>query len=207
MILDAVESLGFRCSGSLFAMNSYENRVYQIGVEEAVPVIAKFYRPGRWTDAAIVEEHEFALELNGLEIPVIAPLIINDKTLHSHNGFRFALFPRRGGRALELDNMEQLEQMAAFSLVFTALARHANSSTVFVLIIILMGSNHINICWRMVLFPPIFSIILALPPRRCCKLCGNSSNMPMMLRGCAFMVIVMPAIFYVWIRRSYCRSG
>ncbi len=114
VILDAIESLGFLCSGSLIALNSYENRVYQIGIEDAEPLIAKFYRPQRWSSEAILEEHQFSLELVEHEIPIIAPLIINDQTLHHHLDFRFALFPRRGGRALELDNSEQLEWMGRF---------------------------------------------------------------------------------------------
>lgn len=113
-ILDAIESTGFQCSGSMIALNSYENRVYQIGIEEAEPVIAKFYRPHRWSSEAILEEHQFSLELVHHEIPVIAPLIINDQTLHQHGDFRFALFPRRGGHALEIDNSEQLEWMGRF---------------------------------------------------------------------------------------------
>ncbi len=115
LILNAVESIGFHCNGSLFALNSYENRVYQIGIEENTPIIAKFYRPGRWSDAAILEEHQFALELAAHEIPVIAPLAIsNGNTLHYYQDFRFAVFPRQGGRALELDNLEQLEWMGRF---------------------------------------------------------------------------------------------
>jgi Ser/Thr protein kinase RdoA (MazF antagonist) len=114
LILEAVESLGLRCSGSLLALNSYENRVYQVGIEDEKPVIAKFYRPNRWSTEAINEEHEFAHELLHHEIPVVAPLLLEDKTLHEHGGFRFALFPRRGGRTLELDNMDQLEWMGRF---------------------------------------------------------------------------------------------
>ena len=114
VILEAIESLGFLCTGSLFPLNSYENRVYQIGIEEDGPLIAKFYRPHRWSSAAILEEHQFSLELVQHEIPIIAPLIINNQTLHHHDDFRFALFPRRGGRALELDNCEQLEWMGRF---------------------------------------------------------------------------------------------
>ncbi len=114
VILDAIESTGFLCTGSLFALNSYENRVYQIGVEHAEPLIVKFYRPHRWSSEAILEEHQFSLELVQHEIPVIAPLIINNQTLHHHRDFRFALFPRYGGRALELDNSEQLEWMGRF---------------------------------------------------------------------------------------------
>lgn len=113
LILDAVEQLGFHCSGSLFALNSYENRVYQIGLEDGAPLIAKFYRPGRWSDEAILEEHQFSTELAAHEIPVVAPIKL-DTTLFSHQGFRFALFPRQGGRALELDNLEQLEWMGRF---------------------------------------------------------------------------------------------
>jgi Ser/Thr protein kinase RdoA (MazF antagonist) len=113
-ILDAIESVGFRSSGSLLALNSYENRVYQIGIEDRDPIIAKFYRPNRWSDDAILEEHQFGLELVEHEIPVIAPLVIKNETLHHFNSFRFALFTRQGGRALELDNLDQLEWMGRF---------------------------------------------------------------------------------------------
>ena len=113
-ILDAIESTGFICTGSLLALNSYENRVYQIGIEDAEPLIVKFYRPNRWSSEAILEEHQFSLDLVQHEIPIIAPLIINDQTLHQHHEFRFALFPRRTGHALELDNSEQLEWMGRF---------------------------------------------------------------------------------------------
>lgn len=114
LILEAIESIGFRCSGSLLALNSYENRVYQIGIEDDAPVIAKFYRPHRWTDAAILEEHQFSLDLMDHEIPIVAPLITNHKTLHHFQDHRFAIFPRKGGRALELENLEQLEWMGRF---------------------------------------------------------------------------------------------
>lgn len=96
------------------ALNSYENRVYQVGIEDSTPLIAKFYRPHRWSDEAIIEEHQFAAELAAHEIPVIAPLESNGKTLHLYEDFRFALFPRKGGRALELDNLEHLEWMGRF---------------------------------------------------------------------------------------------
>lgn len=114
MILDAVERLGFHCTGSLFPLNSYENRVYQIGTEDHGFLIAKFYRPARWSDAAIQEEHQFSQELLAHEIPIVAPLNIAGQTLHTFQGFRYALFPRQGGRALELDNLEQLEWMGRF---------------------------------------------------------------------------------------------
>lgn len=114
IILNAIENVGWNCTGSLLALNSYENRVYQIGIEDENPIIAKFYRPNRWTDDAILEEHQFAAELTALEIPVVAPLINQNQTLHHSEEFRFALFPRKGGRALELDNAEQLEWMGRF---------------------------------------------------------------------------------------------
>lgn len=114
-LLDAVESIGYRCDGRFLALNSYENRVYQIGIEDDRPLVAKFYRPNRWTDAAILEEHIFTQELAAEEIPVIAP-IADDKgeTLHHHGPFRFALYPLRGGRAPELDRPDHLEQLGRF---------------------------------------------------------------------------------------------
>src|ERR1700730_16528377 len=80
-VIDAVESAGFPSDGRVLALNSYENRVYQVGVEGATPIVVKFYRPGRWTRAAILEEHSFALELAAAEIPVVAPLIVAGETL------------------------------------------------------------------------------------------------------------------------------
>ncbi len=114
VILDAVESTGCLADGRMFALNSYENRVYQIGIEEATPVIAKFYRPGRWSDAQILEEHAFTRELAEREIPVVPPLEIDGRTLHEFAGYRFSLSPRRGGRAPELDNPDVLEWMGRF---------------------------------------------------------------------------------------------
>lgn len=114
-ILDAVESVGFLCDGRLLALNSYENRVYQVGLEDDPPLIAKFYRPHRWTDAAILEEHDFAWELADAEIPVVPPWRSQSgATLHAQGKFRFALFPRHGGRAPELDNPAHLEQLGRF---------------------------------------------------------------------------------------------
>ncbi len=114
-ILDAVESVGFHCDSRLLALNSYENRVYQVGLEDAPPVIAKFYRPHRWTDAAILEEHAFAWELAAEEIPVVPPWQSESGgTLHSTGLFRFALFPQQGGRAPELDNPAHLKQLGRF---------------------------------------------------------------------------------------------
>ena len=109
LILDAVDITGLRTDARLLALNSYENRVYQVGIEDAAPVIAKFYRPARWTDAQILEEHAFTLELAGAEVPVVAPLVAADgSTLHTHEGFRFAIYPRQGGRAPALDDLDSL---------------------------------------------------------------------------------------------------
>lgn len=110
-IIASVESVGFACDGRLLALNSYENRVYRVGIEDASPVVAKFYRPGRWTDAAILEEHGFAAELAAEEIPVVAPLAHAGQTLHRHREFRFAVYPCHGGRAPELDDMELQSQI------------------------------------------------------------------------------------------------
>ncbi len=109
MIIDAVESVGYLSDARLLALNSYENRVYQVGIEDSLPLIAKFYRPGRWSEAQILEEHSFSLELQEAEISIVAP-IVNDQgtTLHTYEGFQFALFVRRGGYPPELDNLDNL---------------------------------------------------------------------------------------------------
>ncbi len=111
LILDAVADAGYEPDGRMLAMGSYENRVYQIGIEAATPLIAKFYRPGRWSDAAIDEEHDFALELEQAELPVIAPIVIDGHTLLDYEGFRFSLYPRQGGRSPELESHQNLEWM------------------------------------------------------------------------------------------------
>ncbi len=105
-VLQAIESTGLQCDGRLLALNSYENRVYQVGIEDSEPLVTKFYRPGRWSDEQILEEHDFALEIAAAEIPLVPPLRINGQTLLEHSGFRFALFERRGGHAPELDQKE-----------------------------------------------------------------------------------------------------
>ena len=111
LVLDAVESLGYLSDARVLALNSYENRVYQVGIEGETPLIAKFYRPGRWSEAAIREEHAFSLELAEHEIPVVAPLLRDGESLFEHAGFRFALFPRRGGHAPEPGNLDQLYRL------------------------------------------------------------------------------------------------
>ena len=113
LIMDAIEEQGHLCSGSVFAMNSYENRVYQIGIEDQTqPIIAKFYRPSRWTQDQIQEEHDFSFELLNHDIPVVVPLQNNQgKSLFNHEGFVFSLFPRKGGHAPELDHKDNLQIM------------------------------------------------------------------------------------------------
>jgi len=113
-VLDAIEAIGHRCDGRVLALKSYENRVYQIGIEDGEPLVAKFYRPERWTDAAIREEHAFAGELAAQEIPVVAPLRRGGESLHVHRGFRYAIFPRRGGRWPELGNRDEREWVGRF---------------------------------------------------------------------------------------------
>jgi Ser/Thr protein kinase RdoA (MazF antagonist) len=113
-LLDAVEKCGFLCDGRFIALNSYENRVYQVGIEDEVPIIAKFYRPCRWSDESIAEEHSFAMELAALEIPVVAPLLIDAVTLHSHMGYRFALYRRHGGHWPELGTRDEREWIGRF---------------------------------------------------------------------------------------------
>ncbi len=128
LIIDSVESLGLPSDARIFPLNSYENRVYQIGMEEpsgldpearnpkiiGQKIIGKYYRPERWSNEQILEEHQFTEELAQLEIPVVAPLQLNHQTLHQHNNFRFALYPQKGGRTAELDNPQHLEWIGRF---------------------------------------------------------------------------------------------
>ncbi|GAA0697617.1 serine/threonine protein kinase [Marinobacterium maritimum] len=111
-VIDAVESLGYLSDGRILALNSYENRVYQVGLDEREPLIAKFYRPGRWTDAQILEEHQFCFELAEQELPVVAPLCNKQGDSLFHFGaYRFSLYPRRGGRAPELGDPDHLYRL------------------------------------------------------------------------------------------------
>ena len=114
VVLDALASLGLHGDGRLMALGSYENRVYQATLEDGSRVVAKFYRPGRWSDAQILEEHAFAAELEAAEIPMIAPLALEGRTLHQHAGFAFSVSPWRGGRPPELQDFEVLEWIGRF---------------------------------------------------------------------------------------------
>ncbi len=113
-ILDAIEQLGLLTDGRLLALNSYENRVYRIGLEGEAPIVAKFYRPHRWSDEQILEEHRFTAELAAHEIPAVPPLELHGRTLHHHAGFRLALTPMRGGRAPELDDLAVLTWLGRY---------------------------------------------------------------------------------------------
>lgn len=134
MVMQAVESVGYWSNGRQLALNSYENRVYQVGIENSEPVIVKFYRPGRWSDEAILEEHAFTLDLLARELPVVAPLVDSDGvTLHEFSGFRFAVFPRRGGHWPDLDTSEHREWMGRFLAqihVYGALQPFAHRPTI-----------------------------------------------------------------------------
>ncbi len=118
VVLDALSSVGLHGDGRLLALSSYENRVYQVQLEDPYQgndsVVAKFYRPGRWSEAQILEEHSFSAELMAAEIPAVGPLVLAGRTLHEHAGFRFSVSPRRGGRRPELDDFEVLEWIGRF---------------------------------------------------------------------------------------------
>ena len=107
-IMDAIETQGYLCDGRNLALNSYENRVYQIGIEDELPIIAKFYRPDRWTDEQILEEHDFSYELVDQELPIVTPLKKDGISLHHYQKFSFSLFERKGGHAPELDYQDNL---------------------------------------------------------------------------------------------------
>lgn len=119
-IISAVEAAGFACDGRILALGSYENRVFQVGLEDAEPVVVKFYRPGRWTDEAIAEEHAFARELASAEIPVIAPLepprrdALGEGPVPMYAGFRLAFYPRRGGQWPELGTPDDRQWIGRF---------------------------------------------------------------------------------------------
>jgi Ser/Thr protein kinase RdoA (MazF antagonist) len=112
LVISAVESIGHLSDARVFALNSYENRVYQVGMDEGLPLIAKFYRPQRWSEAQIREEHTFSRELAAAELPVVAPVADESgNTLFEFQGYRFALFLRKGGQAPEAGDYEQLHRI------------------------------------------------------------------------------------------------
>lgn len=126
LILDAIESQDILVESGLLALNSYENRVYQFVAEDKKRYVAKFYRPQRWSQEQIQEEHDFSIELASHEIPVVAPLVINKQSLHVYDDFYFALFPSVGGRQFEVDNLNQVEWMGRFIGRIHAVAKRTN---------------------------------------------------------------------------------
>jgi Ser/Thr protein kinase RdoA (MazF antagonist) len=124
VVFDALATLDMHGDGRLTALNSYENRVYQVYLEDRSAVVVKFYRPGRWSDGEILEEHGFALELAAAEVPAVAPLAAGGQTLHHHDGFAFSVSPYRGGRAPELDDFEVLEWVGRFLARIHAVGAH-----------------------------------------------------------------------------------
>jgi Ser/Thr protein kinase RdoA (MazF antagonist) len=114
LILDAIESTGLYVESGLLALNSYENRVYQFMAEDKRRYVVKFYRPQRWSKEQVLEEHEYALELDKEEVPLVAPLVMDGKTLLEYKGYWFAIFPSVGGRIFEVDNLDHLQWMGRF---------------------------------------------------------------------------------------------
>ncbi len=114
LLIDGLESIGLVVDSGLLALNSYENRVYQFHDDKLVKYVAKFYRPQRWKLAQIREEHSFSFELAARELPIVAPICLNGESLFEYQGYNFAVFPCRGGRIFEVDNLEQLEWMGRF---------------------------------------------------------------------------------------------
>lgn len=111
LILNAVESLGFKCTGAFLALNSYENRVYDIGIQDEENVVVKFYRPNRWSMDQLREEHNFALQLDEAEIPVVSPLVFDGETIFEYEGYQFSIYPKRVGRPIELSTDEDYRHM------------------------------------------------------------------------------------------------
>ncbi len=118
VVQDALGSLGLWGDGRMTALNSFENRVYQMHLEQPVEgheqVVAKFYRPGRWSDAQMAEEHAFSEALTLAEIPAVPPLRVHGASLHHFGGFAFSVSPRRGGRRPELEDLDVLEWIGRF---------------------------------------------------------------------------------------------
>ncbi len=111
LIMDAVESLGFQCDCRIFPLNSYENRVYRVGIEDQEPLIVKFYRPERWSIEQLQEEHDFCWELEEEELPVLAPLKVKGQSLHHFKGFTFTVFTLQGGHAPEFSQPDTLKAL------------------------------------------------------------------------------------------------
>ena len=123
VVIEAIEAVGHVPDGRVLALNSYENRVYQVGRDDGPPVVVKFYRPGRWSTPAILEEHEFALELERAEVPVVAPEVHGGRTLFELGGFRYAVYRRQGGHWPELGSRDERMWMGRFLARIHAIGR------------------------------------------------------------------------------------
>jgi Ser/Thr protein kinase RdoA (MazF antagonist) len=111
LIMDAIETIGVRCTGAVFALNSYENRVYDVTLEDEKNIVAKFYRPHRWSMDQIEEEHQFAHDLYEAEVDVVPPMIFDGKTLFQHEEYLFCVYPKRTGQPIELSTDEDYRHM------------------------------------------------------------------------------------------------
>lgn len=129
----ALENIGIRAESGFLPLNSYENRVYQFTDEQNRRYVVKFYRPDRWTNEQILEEHSFTQELADAEIPVVSPVDVDGQTLHQYQGYWFTLFPSVGGRQFEVDNDEQLEWVSTFWEEYIRLPkqRHLNTGPIY----------------------------------------------------------------------------
>ncbi|MFI9655500.1 Stress response kinase A [Pseudomonas aeruginosa] len=153
LVLDAVESLGYLSDARVLALNSYENRVYQVGIEDGEPLIAKFYRPDRWSDAAIREEHAFSAELAECEVPVVAPLSRDGESLFAFSGFRFALFPGAAGARPSRAISTSSTASASCSAACTRSAPRGRSSTARRSLWITSATPRWPPCWKAISSP------------------------------------------------------
>ncbi|PCJ14766.1 MAG: serine/threonine protein kinase [Gammaproteobacteria bacterium] len=126
LVLSALEHFGFQTDARIFPLNSYENRVYHIGIEDEEPLIAKFYRPERWTNEAILEEHVFTEQLSEQELPIVTPKKIDGQTLLEYQGYRFAVYPRQGGQSAEPGDLDQIHQLGRLIARIHAIGKTAS---------------------------------------------------------------------------------
>ena len=127
VILMVEQSLGTVCTNLFRTLNSYINRVYELEREDGGGLVVKFYRPGRWSQEALQDEHDFLLELAAEEIPVIPPLRLGDGgTLGDCDGVSFAVFPRKSGRSYDEYTIDQWQELGRLmGRVHAVGARHA----------------------------------------------------------------------------------
>jgi Ser/Thr protein kinase RdoA (MazF antagonist) len=155
VVMDAVESCGFTCSARILALNSYENRVYQVGLEDQPNVIAKFYRPGRWSKAQIQEEHDFSQALLAVDVPVVAPWRNDEgQSLFTHTDFSFALYPQQSGRAPDLEVPEDLQQLGRLLARLHAMGAEADFQSRPTLTVAGMGAAAVADVLASPLLPP-----------------------------------------------------